>query len=142
MKFARWVFISAGIYGIIIITPMFFSEAKMGMDFPPAVTHPEYYYGFGCVALACQILFLIIAINPVKYRLIIIPAILEKIPAGTAMIILFSQNRISSLMLSGGIIDLILGILFIIAFFKAKEEKQPTHKDINEGEEGEGMKPD
>ena len=102
MKFARWVFIIAGIYGIIIITPMFFSEAQIGKDFPPAITHPEYYYGFGCVTLACQILFLFIAINPVKYRLIIIPAMLEKIPAGTALVVLFSQGRVSSLMLSRG----------------------------------------
>ena len=143
MKFARWVFIIAGIYGIIIITPMFFSEAKIGMDFPPAVTHPEYYYGFGCVTLACQILFLLIAINPVKYRMIIIAAVLEKIPAGIAMIILFLQNRISSLMLSGGIIDIILGILFIVAFFKAKEKMETENAEIvEEDDEKDGIQLD
>ena len=130
MKFARWIFIIAGIYGLIIITPMFFSETQIGIDYPPAITHPEYYYGFGCVTLACQILFLFIAINPIKYRLIIIPAILEKLPAGTALIVLFSQQRVSSLMLSGGVIDIILGLLFIVAFFKAKEE--PESKEITQ----------
>ena len=125
MKFARWLFIIAGVYGIIIITPMFFSETQIGIDYPPAITHPEYYYGFGCVTLACQILFLFIAINPVKYRLIIIPAILEKLPAGAALIVLFSQGRVSSLMLSGGVIDIVLGLMFIVAFFKAKEGKEP-----------------
>jgi len=130
MKFARWIFIIAGIYGIIIITPMFFSEYQIGIDYPPAITHPEYYYGFGFVTLAWQILFLFIAINPVKYKLMIIPAILEKIPAGIALIVLFSQQRISSIMLSGGIIDIILGLLFIAAFFKAKEKQEP--KEITE----------
>lgn len=124
MKFARWVFIIAGLYGIIIITPMFFSEYQIGKDFPPAITHPEYYYGFGCVTLVWQILFLIIAINPVKYRLIIIPAILEKIPAGIIIIVLFAQQRTSATILSGGVIDIILGFIFIVAFLKAKETKK------------------
>ena len=56
----------------------------------------------------------------------IIPAILEKFPAGIALIILFSQNRIPVLMLSGGIIDIFLGSLFVIAFFKAKKPKDET----------------
>ncbi len=138
MKFARWVFIIAGVYGIIVITPMFFSEYQIGIDFPPAITHPEYYYGFGLVTLAWQILFLLIAVNPVKYKLMIIPAILEKIPAGTALVILFNQQRVSSLMLSGGVIDIILGILFIAAFFKAKEkpEEKETPREFESNQEG------
>ena len=122
---------------------MFFSEAQISKDFPPAITHPEYYYGFGFVTLACQVLFLIIAINPIKFRLIIIAAILEKLPAGIAMIILFSQNRISSLMLSGGIIDIILGLLFIAAFFKAKEVKESTEVEtVEEDGEKDGIQRD
>lgn len=138
MKFARWIFIIAGIYGIIIITPMFFSEYQIGVDFPPAITHPEYYYGFGFVTLAWQILFLFIAINPVKYKLMIIPAILEKIPAGTALVVLFSQGRVSSLMLSGGVIDILLGLMFIVAFFKAKEkpEQKEIAKEFESNQEG------
>jgi len=138
MKFARWIFIIAGVYGIIIITPMFFSEYQIGIDFPPAITHPEYYYGFGFVTLAWQILFLLIAINPVKYKLMIIPAILEKIPAGIALIVLFSQGRVSSLMLSGGVIDILLGLMFIVAFFKAKEklESQEITKEFESNQEG------
>ena len=141
MKFARWIFIIAGIYGFVIITPMFFSEYQIGESFPPAITHPEYFYGFGCVTLACQVLFLFIAINPIKYRLIIIPAILEKIPAGTTVVILFVQNRIPAMILSSGIIDLILGLMFIIAFFKAKEKKSEPEtiepaKDFENNQKG------
>lgn len=138
MKFARWIFIIAGVYGIIIITPMFFSEYQIGIDFPPAITHPEYYYGFGFVTLAWQILFLFIAINPVKYKLMIIPAILEKIPAGTALIVLFWQGRVSSLMLSGGVIDILLGLMFVVAFFKAKEkpEQQELTEEFESNQEG------
>jgi hypothetical protein len=138
MKFARWVFIIAGVYGIIIITPMFFSEYQIGINFPPAITHPEYFYGFACVALIWQILFLFIAVNPIKYRLMIIPSILEKISAGIAVVILFMQHRIPAMILSGGVIDLMLGLLFIAAFLKAKEKPVSIElaKEFESNQEG------
>lgn len=43
MRFARVVFMIAGIYGLIVMTPQYFLEAKTGQDFPPAITHPEFY---------------------------------------------------------------------------------------------------
>ena len=113
---------------------MFFSEYQIGIDYPPAITHPEYFYGVLSVTLAWQILFLFIAINPVKYKLLIIAAVIEKFSYGTALIILFSQNRLPMMILSGGIIDLVLGLLFVVAFFKAKENKTVEHleeKQIN-----------
>jgi len=126
MKFARWVFIIAGIYGIIIITPLFFSENQIGINFPPAITHPEYFYGFLSVTFAWQILFLFIAVNPVKYKLLIFPAMLEKYFYGAVLITLYSQSRLPAMVLSGGIVDLILGILFVVAFFKAKKKPEPA----------------
>ncbi len=124
MKFSRWVFIIAGVYGIIVVTPLYFSEYQIGLDYPPAITHPEYYYGFLGVVLAFQILFLIIAINPIKYRLIIIAAVIEKFSYAAAVFFLFYQQRILAMMLSSGIIDFILGVFFIISFFKSKEIKE------------------
>lgn len=124
MKFARWVFIASGVYGLIVILPMYFSEYQIGQSFPPPITHPEYFYGFIGVTLAWQILFLLIAVNPLRYRLMMIPAIIEKFAYGSAIIILFVQERIAVMLLSAGIIDSVLGLLFVIAFFKTKEEKQ------------------
>jgi hypothetical protein len=46
MKFAKLVFTIAGVYGILVILPQYFLEAKNGRDFPPPINHPEYYYGF------------------------------------------------------------------------------------------------
>ncbi|MCL4549514.1 MAG: hypothetical protein M1495_13195 [Bacteroidetes bacterium] len=122
MKFARWIFIIAGVYGIIAITPLYFSEAQMNIDFPPAITHPEYFYGFLGVAISWQILFFILAINPLRYKLMIIPAIIEKFSYGIAVAFLFSQHRIHTMILSSGIMDLIFGILFMVAFLKVKPE--------------------
>ena len=123
MKFARWVLIIAGVYGMIAIVPLYFSEAQINIDFPPAITHPEYFYGFLGVAISWQILFFILAINPLRYKLMIIPAIIEKFSYGIAVIVLFSQHRIHTMILSSGIVDLIFGILFIVAFFKVEPEK-------------------
>lgn len=124
MKFAGYTFLIAGIYGLIALAPQYFLEAKNGLDFPPAITHPEYYYGFTGVALAWQIAFLIISRNPARYRLMMIPAMFEKFSFGAAAIVLFLQNRLHALMLGAGILDLILGVLFVVAFLKTKESEQ------------------
>ena len=60
MKFARWVFRIAGIYGLIVLVPQYFLEGKIAEQSPPAITHSEFFYGFLGVGIAWQIAFLII----------------------------------------------------------------------------------
>ena len=120
MKFAKWTFLIAGIYGLLILTPQYFLEIKNGIDYPPVINHPEYYYGFIGVALAWQIVFLIISKDPKKYRFFILASIVEKYSYGIAMIILFLQHKIPTATLAVGIIDTILGTLFIISYLKLK----------------------
>lgn len=124
MKFAQWVFRIAGIYGLLVITPMIFLEERIGLDFPPPINHPEYYYGFVFVTIAWQFLFLVLSRDPVRYRLMMLPAIVEKVPFGLAIIWLTLQGRVHAMMLGGGAIDLLLGILFVASFMKTKEEPQ------------------
>ncbi len=85
MKFAKIVFRVAGIYGLLVLTPIYFMENKIGQDTPPAITHPEYFYGFLGAGLAWQFLFLVLSTDPVKYRPMILPSILEKISFGIAL---------------------------------------------------------
>lgn len=80
MKFAKYTFYAAGIYGLIVLLPQFFLLEKIGQDYPPAITHPEYFYGFVSVAVAFQIVFLIIGSNPVRYRAMMLAALVEKFP--------------------------------------------------------------
>ena len=122
MTFARRVFLIAGIYGVLVLTPMYFMEAKTGRDFPPAINHPEYYYGFIGLALVCQILFLIIATDPVRYRPVMIPAILEKISFVVPVLILFFQGRVAYIMVVVAMPDLIFFILFILAYFRTRSD--------------------
>lgn len=116
--FARRVFAIAGVYGLLVLGPHYFMEARVGRDSGVAVTHPEYFYGFVGVALAWQFVFLIIARNPVRYRLIMLPGILEKLSFGVAAIVLYAQGRLPGLMLAGGVGDLAFAGLFAVAFWR------------------------
>ncbi len=120
MIFARRVFLIAGLYGIASLAPMYFLEARLGRDFPPPISHPEHYYGFVGVALAWQILFLVLSRDPVRYRPMMIPAILEKLSFGIAVWVLFAQGRLAPLMLGPGSIDLVLAVFFVLAFWRTR----------------------
>jgi hypothetical protein len=116
MKFAKRVFLVAGIYGVIVLVPQYFMEAKISAENPPAITHPEYFYGFIGVGVAWQILFLVIARDPVRYRLAMLPAIVEKVTFTGATAVLYIQHRLAVQVLVFGLIDLMLGVLFVISF--------------------------
>jgi hypothetical protein len=115
-KFPARVFLGAGVYGIIVLLPQYFLEAKLGRDYPPPLTHPENFYGFIGVALAWQFVFLLIARDPQRYRLLMLPAILEKLSFGLAVLVLFSQGRVASIVVAAGCIDLLLAVLFTLSF--------------------------
>ena len=80
------------------------------------------FYGFIGVALAWQVLFLIIARDPVRYRGAIWAAILEKLSFAGATITLFTRGRIAAPILAFGLIDLLLGLLFIVALTRVPRE--------------------
>src|SRR5690349_1168325 len=124
MKFAQRVFLIAGIYGLLALVPNYFLENKNSQDFPPAITHPEYYYGFIGVAVAWQILFIIMSRDPYRYRPVIIPAIVEKFSFGIAAVILLVLQRVHPLVTFFGSIDMMLGLLFIISYFKLSEQNR------------------
>lgn len=116
MRFASRVFFWAGVYGIITLVPQYFLESRVGMDYPPPITHPEYFYGFVGLALAWQLAFLAISRDPLRYRLLMLPAIVEKLSFGLATIVLYLLERIPTAVLVFGAIDLTLAALFLLAF--------------------------
>jgi hypothetical protein len=121
MKFAKIVFLIAGIYGLIVVAPLFLTEGVIDATQPPAITHPEYYYGFACVTLVWQILFLMLAYDPVRYRPIILTAVLEK-ASGIAFLLLVLLHRSPPSLLIGGV-DVLLGILFLVAYIRTAPAK-------------------
>ena len=116
MKFAKVVFRIAGIWGVLVLTPLYFIFNMIGRQHPPPITHPGFYYGFVAVALAWQAVFVVIAHDPVRFRPMIIPSILEKFGYGVTLIVLYVQHRLHSSDLTFAGADLLLGVLFVIAF--------------------------
>ena len=120
MKFAKVVFRIAGIWGVLVLTPLYFIFNMIGRQHPPPITHPGFYYGFVAVALAWQAVFVVIAHDPVRFRPMIIPSILEKFGYGVTLIVLYVQHRLHSSDLTFAGADLLLGVLFVIAFLATK----------------------
>ena len=125
MRFAKLVFTGAGVWGILILTPLYFLYDMVGRSYPPAITHPDFYFGFISVSLAWQLGFLVIGRNPVRFRPMMIPAIGEKVFYVISLVVLFRQGRIELGQLLIGVPDLILGCLFTLAFFKTKKQTPP-----------------
>ena len=118
MKFAKVVFWVAGIWGVVVITPLYFIFDLIGKNDPPLITHPGFYYGFVGCALAWQIAFLIIGTNPVRLRPMMIPSVVEKFTFGEAVVALVTQGRMYRADLVFAATDLALGVLFVAAFVK------------------------
>jgi uncharacterized membrane protein YuzA (DUF378 family) len=123
MRFAKLVFLVAGIYGLIVLVPQYFLEERTGHDYPPPITHPEYYYGFIGLAVVWQIVFLILSRDPVRYRPLMVPAILEKACFAIPAVILLLQHRIPSLIFGFAMVDAVWGVLFSIAYLKTKDAR-------------------
>jgi hypothetical protein len=124
MKFAKILFYIAGIWGVLILTPLYFMFNLIGQKDPPPITHPGFYYGFVGLGLAWQIAFFIIATDPVRFRPIILAAVIEKFSYAIAMIVLHLQGRIRPSDLTFAFVDLLFGVLFIMAFLKLPGEKR------------------
>jgi hypothetical protein len=120
MRFSKTVFLIAGIYGLIVLAPGYFAEKRFGIQFPPAITHPEFYYGFYGLALAWQVAFLIIAADPARLRGIIPAAVLEKLTWAVATSALYAGGRLNPVFAVFGMVDLLLGILFIICYVQLR----------------------
>lgn len=123
MKFAKVVFWAAGIYGVLVLTPLYSLIDVVGQRTPPAVTHPEYYYGFVGAGLAWQLAFLVIATNPTRYRTLILPAIFEKFSYVIAIYVLYREGRVAGQTALFGMADLTWGILFTLSFFVLRRQQ-------------------
>ena len=121
MKFAKYAFLISGIIGILVLVPQYFLIEKNGADFPPAITHSEYYYGFTGVALAFQIVFIIISTDPLRYRPLMLASVAEKLAWIIPVTVLYSQNRVSDNIFAAGLLDAAFGTLFLISWFLTRK---------------------
>jgi uncharacterized PurR-regulated membrane protein YhhQ (DUF165 family) len=120
MRFARIVFIGAGVWGMVVLMPFYWLIDVTGRRYGPPTEYPQFFYGFLSVAMAWQIAFLVIGSNPARFRPFMILSMLEKFGYVMTLAVLYGQTRISATDAQAAVPDLLLGILFIVAFAKTR----------------------
>jgi hypothetical protein len=118
MKFARWVFLIGSIWGFLVLTPMFFLADRVGIDTPPPLTHLEFYYGFAAAALVFQVMFAVISRDPIRYRPLMLVAVLEKFSFGAVVFTLVATAGLRGTTVFFSAADLLLGVLFLISYLR------------------------
>jgi len=126
MPFAKWTYRIAGIYGLIVLLPMYFAVGQIEQQKPPAVTHVEFYYGFVGLAVTWQLLFLLISTDVHRYRRLMPVSWLEKLVFGVPVMILAFRGQVGRDIIIGGVIDLALGLLFVVSWVVSE-----PHGDID-----------
>ena len=116
MRLARVVFLVAGVWGIAVLTPLYFLVDLTGRRYPAPMDYPQFFYGFLSVAMAWQIAFLVIGSSPARFRPLMIPSILEKFGHVAGVAALYGQGRLSLADAQAAGPDLLLGAAFVLAF--------------------------
>ena len=101
MKFARIVFVGAGVWGVAVLTPFFWLVDVTGRRYQPPV-----------------------GTNPARFRPLMIPSIVEKFGYVALLALLYSQSRISLADAQAAFPDLLLGTLFAVSFVKTRPARQ------------------
>jgi hypothetical protein len=101
---------------LIAILPKYLLEERIGRDYPPPITPPEYFYGFIGIVVVWQLAFLVIARDPVRFRPLMPVTVLEKLAFAIPVAILYAQGRVSTTTLAFAGIDLVLGALFLASW--------------------------
>jgi hypothetical protein len=121
---AKLLFLVAGIYGLAVVVPLFFLESKIGELDPPPISHAEFYYGFAWVTVAWQIVYLMMSRDPIRFRPLLIPAVIGKGGFAITTFYLCLVGRLAARNLVLPSTDLVLAALFIWVFVAFS--RQPT----------------
>ena len=120
VRVARRVFAIAGIYGLIVLLPLYFAEPWLAARAP--VNHPEYFYGFIGAASVFQLVYLTIARDPVRFRPLMPLAVLAKLNFFVAVAILVALGRTPFWSLALVSVDLLLGLAFAFVWLRLAAE--------------------
>ena len=132
MRLARWVFLLAGASGVLMVAPLYW-EGRFFQDYPPAINRPEFYYGFAGVTLAWQVMFLVIASDPVRYRPAMLPAMLEKAGFAVAVPLLYAAGRVDGLWVGFASMDATWLVLFVAAYLRTPKGQNTLDGKARDG---------
>jgi hypothetical protein len=120
MKFAKVVFWIAGVFGVLLVTPLYFMFDLAGRLVPPPITHPDLYYGFVGVVLVWQLVYCTIATDPARFRPMMMLSVLAKGSYVSTLLVLYLQDRILPVQAATGLPDALLMVLFMAAYRKTR----------------------
>jgi len=132
MNFAKVVFVGAGMWGIGVLTPLYWLVDVSGRRYGVPTEYPQFYYGFLSVAMAWQIAFLIIGSNPARFRMLMIPGMLEKLGYVVPLVVLYQQARVTWADAQAAVPDFALAILMMLAFVKTRPSMTYTLNTTND----------
>jgi hypothetical protein len=109
------IFTIAGIYGLIVLLPLYFGEHALAAT-GQVLTKPEYYYGFIGAAASFQLIYLMIGRDPVRYRPLMPLTLIAKLSFTIPVAILFLSGRTDLLVMIMASIDALIGLAFLWAW--------------------------
>lgn len=124
MRFARRVYVGAGIWGLAVLLPLFALVDVTGRRYAPPTDYPHFFYGFVAVAIAWQVAFLVIGSDPARFRALMVPSVIEKMGWVVTLVVLYATGHISAVDAQASVPDFVLGLLFIMAFIKTRPQRQ------------------
>jgi hypothetical protein len=116
MRFAKTVYLAAGVLGLLQVAPAYFMESLTASWNPPAVEHPEFYYGFISVVLVWQLVYLLIGLDPIRFRPMMLLAALAKFSIVITFVLLYAYHRIRAQWLASAAFDGTFAVLFLVAY--------------------------
>jgi hypothetical protein len=122
MQFAKRVFVIAGVAGVLLVLPAYFLEGRAATLDPPAIEHPEFYYGFVGVVFVWQFVYILIGTDPLRYRRVMLLAAAAKGTFVITLLALLAMGRIRSLWLGFAAFDGTFAALFLIAYANTPSE--------------------
>lgn len=119
MRTVRAIFGAAGIYGLIVLLPLFFAEPWL----EPPPSRPEDYYGFLGAATVLQLIYLRVAGDPVRFRPIMPFGVLSKAIFFAAILILWIEGRTGQAAMAFASIDGAIGLAFAYAWWRTPAQR-------------------
>ena len=108
--FIRRVMIGAAVYGFIGAATLYFTDAPD--------PHRLLYFAFAGIALVFQGVFLVIARDPRRFAPLLPLCVFEKVSFGIPALAFAARGQAEASMALGGAVDLLLAVLFVIAWRK------------------------
>jgi hypothetical protein len=118
MKLARWIFLIAGVFGLLLMIPIAVDVKVIGQIVPPG---GSFFYGSIMLNMCWQILYIFLSRDPVRYRPMMIPSFLAEASAPFASTWLYLYGY--RLWIPTVVADGAFAILFLVAFWSAGRER-------------------